>query len=167
MPARNLRSYLSDSSTLQALTRHAQYLATLQRAWNEIAPVSLAAVSTVGALQQQTLVVFAANGAVASKLRQQLPSLLGKIQKRGYEVTAIRIDVQAAPGRTESPPRKHASLSRNAMERLGELEQGMEASPLKDALQAMIRRHAGSTQNQAPDQEQHPEDQQEYRGKSE
>ena len=167
MPARKLGSYLGDSSRLQALTRQVRHLAAIERAWKEIAPAPLAAAASVGALQQQTLVIFATNGAVAAKLRQLLPSLLGKIQKRGFEVTAIRIEVQAAPRRAREPRTKTAALSPRALKNLSELEQKLQDSPLKNALQRLLRRHGGSTDDQPPHDHQSAEHQQKNEGKPE
>lgn len=167
MPARKLGSYLGNSSRLQALTRQVQHLAALERTWKEIAPSPLASSATVGVLQQQTLVIFAANGAVAAKLRQLLPSLVGKFQKRGFEVTAIRIEVQAPPRRAEAPRKKTAALSPKALERLAELEQSLQASTLKNALQTLLRRHAGSGQDEPAHRQEGAEDQEKDQGEFE
>jgi hypothetical protein len=167
MPARKLHSYLGDSSRLQALTQQAQRLTALERTWKEIAPPPLASSATVGVLHGQTLVVFATNGATAAKLRQLLPSLVEKFQKRGFEVTAIRIEVQAPQRHAEAPRKKSAALSTTALESLAGLEQSLQASPLKDALQTLLRRHAASGQNEPSHGQDSAEDQKKNQGKFE
>jgi hypothetical protein len=141
MPAHPAHSFLSSAPNLQALLQQAQKLLALQKAWNEIAPKPLAAASRVGAVRQQTLIVYANNGAVAGKLRQLVPSLLEKIQKQGVEVTAIRVDVQVDALPPEKKP-KDLTVSHNALSSLGKLEQGLADSPLKNALHALIQRHS-------------------------
>lgn len=146
MPADTAHSFLNAAPNLQPLLREAKKLLALQHAWDKIAPGPLAAASKVGAAHGQTLVVYAGNGAVAAKLRQLTPSLLAKIQERGIEVTAIRVDVQV-----EAPPparkRKDLALSRNALNKLEELERNLAASPLKNALQRLIRRHSDAVKD--------------------
>ena len=141
MPAYTARSFLSAAPNLQTLLQHAQELLALQSAWNEIAPKQLAAASRTGAVRGRMLIVYASNGAVAAKLRQLAPSLLAKIQKRGFEVTAIRVDVQVE---TPHPDKKQKDLAinRNALNNLAQLERSLADSPLKNALQTLIQRHS-------------------------
>ena len=141
MPAYTARSFLSAAPNLQTLLQHTQKLLALQKIWHEIAPRQLVATSRIGAVRDQTLIVYASNGAIAAKLRQLAPSLLAEIQKQGVEVTAIRVDVQVeAPPPGNKP--KDLAISRNALNNLDELEKSLTASPLKNALQALIRRHS-------------------------
>ena len=141
MPAHPAHSFLSSAPNLQALLQQAQKLLAVQNTWNEIAPKPLAAASRVGAVRQQTLIVYANNGAVAGKLRQLVPSLLEKIQKRGIEITAIRVDVQVeAPPPGKKP--KDLTVSHNALSSLAKLEQSLTDSPLKSALHTLIQRHS-------------------------
>jgi hypothetical protein len=159
MPADTVHSFLNAAPNLQSLLQEAKKLMALQNAWYEIAPRPLAIASKVGAAHGQTLVVYASNGAVAAKLRQLAPSLLAKIQERGIEVTAIRVDVQV-----EAPPparqQKDLELSRNALNSLAELEQNLAASPLKNALQRLIQRHSDPIKDEAPHYQQDSENQQ-------
>lgn len=141
MPAHPAHSFLSAAPNLQALLQQAQKLLALQKAWNEVAPKPLAAASKVGAVRQQTLIVYANNGAVAGKLRQLVPSLLEKIQKRGFEVTAIRVDVQVEALPPGKKP-KDLTVSHNALSSLEKLEHTLADSPLKNALHTLIQRHS-------------------------
>lgn len=141
MPTHTARSFLSAAPNLQNLLQEAKKLLALQDAWNQIAPRPLTTASSVGAVRGKTLIIYASNGAVAAKLRQLAPSLLAKIQERGLEITAIRVDVQveaAAANRKQ----KNLTISRNALSNLEELEQSLAASPLKSALQTLVKRHS-------------------------
>jgi hypothetical protein len=146
MPAHPARSFLSDAPNLQALLQQTQKLLLLQKAWNEVAPKPLAAASRVGAFRQQTLVIYANNGAVAGKLRQLLPSLLEKIRTREPEVTAIRVDVQVEALPPGKKP-KDLVVSHNALGSLEKLEQSLDDSPLKKALHTLIQRHSDTIKN--------------------
>lgn len=146
MPAYTAHSFLTAAPNLQTLLQQAQKLQALQNAWNEIAPKPLAAASRIGAVRGQTLIVYASNGAVAAKLRQLAPSLLEKMQKRGVEVTAIRVDVQVeAPPPGKKP--KDLAISPNALNDLEKLESSLADSPLKNALHTLIQRHSGATKD--------------------
>lgn len=145
MPAHLANSFLNAAPNMQSLLQQAQKLLLLQKAWNEVAPKPLATASIVGAAHQQTLIVYANNGAIAGKLRQLAPRLLEELQKelqnRGIEITAIRVDVQVRI----PPPGKKAkdlAVSHNALISLENLENNLADSPLKTALQTLIRRHS-------------------------
>lgn len=146
MPAQPAHSFLSAATSLQTLLQQAQKLLALQETWSEITPRPLATASRVGAVSRQTLVVYTNNGAVAAKLKQIAPTLLAKLQARGIEVTAIRIDVQVAPPAPGKKP-KDLSVSPNALSSLNKLEESLADSPLKSALQNLIQRHSNSAKN--------------------
>lgn len=146
MPAQPAHSFLSAATSLQTLLQQAQKLLALQETWGEITPKPLAAASRVGAVSRQTLVVYTNNGAVAAKLKQIAPTLLAKLQARGVEVTAIRIDVQVVPPAPGKKP-KDLSVSPNALSSLNKLEESLADSPLKSALQSLIQRHSNSTKD--------------------
>lgn len=145
MVAHTAHSFLSAATSLQTLLQQAQKLLALQETWNEVAPKPLAAASRVGAISQQILVIYTSNGAVAAKLKQIAPTLLAKLQARGVEVTAIRIDVQVTSPVPSKKP-KDLSVSRNALSSLNKLEESLADSPLKSALQSLIQRHSDSTE---------------------
>jgi hypothetical protein len=153
MPAQKILFYLGASPNLRALSREAQKLAALQRAWKEVAPPGLAEASTAGALKQATLIVYADNGAVASKIRQMVPRLLMKLKQRAFEVTAIRVAVQAKSP-AAPPPDKRAVLSAGALAELAQLAGRLGPSPLKDALETLVSRHSHAVQNQPAEHQQ-------------
>lgn len=146
MPAYLAHSFLNSAPSLQSLLQQAQKLLLLQKAWDTVAPKPLANASRVGAIHQQTLIVYANNGAIAGKLRQLVPSLLAEIQKRGVEVTAIRVDVQVSVLPPSKKP-KVLSVSHNALISLENLESSLEDSPLKNALHTLIQRHSDTVKD--------------------
>lgn len=90
-------------------------------------------------MHQQTVVIAANNGAVATKLRQMSTELISLFQARGCEVTGIQIKVQViAPAPIVQPePRK---LGKTARETLNKLGSELPDSPLKTALKRLVKR---------------------------
>jgi hypothetical protein len=141
MASRKIDYYLQGTARLQQLTEHANHLINLQKLYIKLAPSGLAVQSSVAAHDGRTLVITTGNGAIAAKLRQQLPSLLAKFQERGVEVTSIQVRVQARnPEPTPGHP-KQIALSSAALSDLERLSKSLEDAPLKMAVETMIARH--------------------------
>lgn len=146
MKARKLSSFLSESdSVLSRLTAIAQNLQKLSRIWESIAPIHLARSSRVGRLEDGVLTLYADNGAIASKLKQQLPSLLTNFQQRGAKITGIRIDVQV--NQTLNSPKKHqkSAISAQSLACVESLTGEIQDTDLKEALTNLIRHQKSST----------------------
>lgn len=145
MTARKLNAFfITPASPLNRLALAAQQLNSISRIWETVAPIGLALFCRVGRLDDGVLTLLADNGAIASKIKQQLPSLLDKFQQRGGEITGIRIDVQVKiplPERT-TPPKQ--AISPKSLASLERLDAELEESPLKEALTNLIKHHRGS-----------------------
>lgn len=142
MSARKLQSYFGSTATLAALAGQVERVCALQRHWEQVAPPTLAQMCQVSGLQDQVLVLYANNGAIAAKLRQLAPTMLDKLKKRGVEVTAIQVRVQARFLAPEQKPVKSLRLGTAGRESLRQLAERLDASPLKQALESMLERHA-------------------------
>ena len=114
----------------------------MQQAFSKIVPHQLVRHCTLGGFSEGNLTICAGNGAIAAKLRQTLPSLLLKFQAMGYEVTAIRLAVQADYRniRKGDLPGKKMRIGRAGMERLCELAEGLPPSPLKTAVESLLEK---------------------------
>ncbi len=129
---------------MNRLARAAQRLNAISRIWETVAPIGLARSCRVGRLDDGVLTLLADNGAIASKIKQQLPSLLEKLQQRGSEITGIRVDVQVKiplPERVSAPKQ---GISQQSLASLEKLDNELEDSPLKEALTNLIKRHRES-----------------------
>ena len=145
MAARKLDSFLSEaSSPLSRLTAAAQRLNALSDLWESIAPIGLARFCRVGRLDSGVLTLYADNGSVASKLMQQLPSLLTKFQKRGGEITGIQIDVQVNLPLAKPLPVKKNAISTQGLASLEKLKLDLPESILKEALTNLLRHQSRS-----------------------
>jgi hypothetical protein len=135
--------YLLNSLTdLEAIRVHVTRMVALQQAYFAALPRELAQSSTVGHETQGTLVLLAASGAVAARLRHLVPRLLLTIQKQFPEVKGIRIEVQLVRGnrRAQRPIRR---VGATGVQSLNQLEARLSEGPLRDALRRMIRRQTG------------------------
>jgi hypothetical protein len=142
MAARSLDAYLNSTGDLARLSAHAGRLVKLQRIFDQIAPLHLAASSRVANFKLGKVVIHADSGAVAAKLRQMLPSLIDEFSSKSAKVTEIQVKVQpahAAPqqtGRTMTP-----IVSAAAKDGLRRLAAGLpEDSQLKGSLERLIKR---------------------------
>ena len=142
MAARKIRELLAGSGELKALSREADHLAGVEQQLFEALPSALAEAARVKSLRAGVLVLSADNAAVAAKLRQLAPRLLLHVRKREPEVSGIRIEVQPAPQqgrRAEIPEKSRPGAA--AITNFQSLAEGLRESPLKSALERMVRRH--------------------------
>lgn len=138
MPAHKPSHFIHASPQLQRWLETSELLRKYQRALEAIAPREFAGHCVAGALSAGTLCLYAANGAVAAKLRQKVPTLLTGLGNRGLEVTAIRVLVQAAPPpRPRQPPEKNP-IGDRALDGMEELASGLKQGPLQNALKTLV-----------------------------
>jgi hypothetical protein len=72
------------------------------------------------------------------------PSLVELLGKRGLQVTGLRVDVQPdVRRRTQATEGKSLLLSRTASEALARAARSVPEGPLKQALDALVRRGSG------------------------
>lgn len=142
MSARKLQSYFGATATLAALAGQVERVSALQQHWEQVAPSPLAQMCKVSGLQDQVLVLYANNGAMAAKVRQLAPTMLDKLKKRGLEVTAIQVRVQVSFPAPEQKPAKTLQLGPAGRASLSQLAGQLEASPLRQALERLLERHA-------------------------
>ncbi|WP_036300482.1 DciA family protein [Methylotenera sp. L2L1] len=109
-----------------------------QKLWAEIAPENMAQFSHISSIKNNQFTVYANNNAVAAKIKLLIPSLLIRLEKQGYEVTAIRVKVQAK----SSPlpvPKSTKSLSPEAINQLHKLEVKLSGTTLGDSLAKLLK----------------------------
>ncbi len=145
MTARKINFYLTTlgaAADQQGLFTQVNQLTLMQRAFVEIAPPQLAGYSTVGWFSEGSLTLHTSNGAIAAKLKQISPSLLLKFKKKGYEVTAIRVAVQAHKHiiKVDNKADKNLNIGPVGVETLSQLAAGLPASPLKSAVESLLRK---------------------------
>ena len=149
MAARKINFYLGSlrlTSEHQRLFSYTDKLTAMQQVFMKIAPPQLAQRCALGAFVEGDLTIYAGSGAIAAKLRQMLPSLLLKFRARGYEVTAIRVAVQANYNSITDTERvlKRLEIGQAGLESLSNLVSALPASPLRTAVAQLLKKQAKS-----------------------
>ena len=149
MAARKINFYLGSlrlAPEHQRLFSYTEKLTAMQQVFMKIAPPQLAQHCALGALVEGDLTIYARSGAIAAKLRQMLPSLLLKFRARGYEVTAIRIAVQANYNSITDTEKvvKRLEIGQAGLESLSNLVSALPASPLRTAVAQLLKKQAKS-----------------------
>ena len=149
MAARKINFYLGSlrqAPEHQRLFSYTEKLTAMQQVFMKIAPPQLAQHCALGALIEGDLTIYARSGAIAAKLRQMLPSLLLKFRARGYEVTAIRIAVQANYNSITDTEKvvKRLEIGQAGLGSLSDLVSALPASPLRTAVAHLLKRQAKS-----------------------
>lgn len=139
--AQRFKSLLSSSKELRPILTKAQALSALRCHFMSVAPPHLAKSCQVLSLNSGTLSVSVANATVAAKLRQYVPELIVILQNRGCEVNGIRVKVQVSFERIPPAPQPR-KLGRKARDEIHELIQTLEDTPLKQALEKMLKTKA-------------------------
>ena len=139
-------SILGRTPEYQELFAQINQLNDMQQIFSTIAPAYLAKRSVLGRFINGKLTIFVENGSIATKLKQISPSLLLKLQKLGWEVTAIQITVQAhyyaqnsAKFSKNEFSKRKSQLSQAGMDNLGQLAAKLPSSELKDAIKSLLK----------------------------
>ncbi|GJG97428.1 DciA family protein [Cupriavidus pauculus] len=153
--AKPLNDWLAKAGPVSALMQTARHLASLEAEVFALLPPALRSGIAVGGIKtdsrgpqaEQTLLLLAAHGAAAARVRQVVPTLLSRLQQRGSQITAIRVRVQPEVGRgdwdtgpAERKPRAE-NMSPAGLQSMDVLAHNLEDSPLKDAVQALLAHH--------------------------
>jgi hypothetical protein len=148
MSSHKINFFLGIASSNQPLLMEAKALLKLQRIFAEIAPSPLAKYCSLGQLNQGQLTLYAANAAIAAKLKQTLPALLLQFQTRGVEVTSFSVAVQARNitiqdfdkinQSVSEKMRRPASISTAGLTSLEGLSSSLHDSSLKNAVTSLI-----------------------------
>ncbi|QOJ25055.1 MAG: DUF721 domain-containing protein [Gammaproteobacteria bacterium] len=132
------------------LFKLAQKLREDQATFSRLIPAQLAQHCSLGRIKDSKLVILTENGAIAAKLKQISPSLLLKLQKLEWQVTAIQILVQAdSASKNAKSPAKHEctgkkiKLSQTGKACLNQLAATLADSELKNTIQSLVKKNQG------------------------
>lgn len=137
----SLKDHLVAANDFARLAEQAERLRRLQVMLDSVLPPHLLPGTHVANLRRGKVIIHAASGAVAVKLRQLAPRLAEVFIQQGQEVTGIDVRVQARQSQPASrrpkTPRKIGATSKQA---LTSLSHGLpEDSPLRLALEKLLR----------------------------
>ena len=140
MPAKNSYAFLDTPEGIASLMPQARRLIELRRTLATALPESLARWSSIANVKQGKVIVFAANGAIAARLRLLSPAILEQLSKRGIEVTGMEVRVQPS-STTHQALEKSAKISSTGVSSLTRLSEQLPDSELKRAVGRLARRH--------------------------
>jgi hypothetical protein len=137
---KNPCAFLNQSDGIAPLMPQAKRLIELREILAAVLPESLARCCSIANYKQGKVVIFATNGAIASKLKLMLPTLLEQLSRRAMEVTGLEVCVQ--PLNSDSQlVEKSAKMSQEAALELTRLCEQLPDSELKIALEKFAARH--------------------------
>ena len=141
---RGAADFLRANEKMSAILPAATRMAALQKDCAAALPAMFNACAVLQ-FTSDRLLLSTPNAAVAAKLKQQLPKLQDYLIRRGWQVSAIRLKVQAGTNIENSSRPKQLMLPTQALSALGALDSELENSPrnaaLKAAIAAMVGRH--------------------------
>lgn len=137
-----ISAFLRENESVKPIQDRFAATSRLQQSVADALPAGLKTACRVVTMQGSTLVIAAANGAVAAKLKQMLPRLLELFREQFHEnktqeqeVTAISVLVQpdyfAFPREPDTRPPKVAIPTKT----LAELAEALPDSPLRQAVE--------------------------------
>ncbi|MDP2751176.1 MAG: DciA family protein [Rhodocyclaceae bacterium] len=135
---RSLGDCLESDAGLARYATHAKRLSRFQRAFQSATP--LAHCANVVNFKLGKVIIHAANGAVAAKLKQIAPTLVETFRTVAAEVTGIEARVQPRPAswtsrRPGSLPLAHATMTDERRQNLALFANNLPTdSPLREAL---------------------------------
>jgi len=133
---------LAAEGDLQPVLAKTRELRALSGLVQNFLTTELRAQTRVANFKDGKLALLAANSAVAAKLRLLAPALARFLQERRMQVSLVSVRVQPIESLKKAcGPQKSVHFSTPALERLRELYERLPASPARDALARMLRRH--------------------------
>jgi hypothetical protein len=144
------------TSVLDFLQRHegaaglmptADRLLKLRRDLLTILPAALLETCEVSGFDDQAVVLRVSSASAAAKLRQMLPRMRDGLIDRGWNIGTIRIRVKPRITSVTSTPWRspqRADITSKGVEAFSRLGSSLEDSPLKSAIERLVRRRPGS-----------------------
>ena len=137
---KSLESFLESADGAGKVLAHARLLNKLEHLYQEVAPAHLGRASHLANFKSGIIVIHAASGAVAAKLRQLAPTLTDGFCKRGIECNGVQIKVQAEETSRQSMTSTQKPLSPKASHELESLRDSLPESSLRTALESLLAR---------------------------
>lgn len=138
----SVENFLESADGAGKVIAHARLLIKLAQMYHELAPMHLSQASSLANYKSGMIVIHAASGAVAAKLRQMAPSLADGFSKRGIECNGVQVKVQARELGTQSRTSTPKPLTSQASHELEELRDSLPTSSLREAVTNLLTRCA-------------------------
>jgi hypothetical protein len=140
MHTKNPCAFLNQPDGIASLMPQARRLIELRGILSAALPQSLARWCSIANYKQGKVVIFAASGTVAAKLKLMRPTLVEHLSQQGFEVTGLEVRVQPLD-RERQVFEKLSKISAEAAAKLAGLCEQLPDSELKIALARIAHRH--------------------------
>lgn len=130
--------FLRKNDRMASLMPAAMRMARLQKDCADALPPMFAQCDVM-AFEQGQLLLATPTSAVAARLKQQLPKLQADLQKRGWQVDAIKLKVQVTRAAGPVVEIRKLSMPDTAVTAFEELGDALEATPQNEKLIAAIK----------------------------
>ncbi|MDR1708936.1 MAG: DUF721 domain-containing protein [Candidatus Accumulibacter sp.] len=140
MRDKTLEDFLDAPGGAAKVLAHAKELRRLAHLYREIAPARLSEASRVANARAGTVIIHAANGAIAAKLRQLSATLADGFRRRGVDCAGIEVKVGLADLPARAPKSTPKPLSGQTFQTLARLRDALPESDLRRAVEGLIRR---------------------------
>jgi hypothetical protein len=140
MSASSLSDLLA-SQLPNGLAVRARALLNTQAALERALPAAMAGHVRVMQLENGVLSLACDSGAIASRLRHQTDALIAQLGKQGVAAISLRVSVNPELLPRYVHPVEKTGLPPAALDGLAHLNAEIEAGPLKDALDQLLRHH--------------------------
>ena len=137
-----LEDFLDAADGAGNVLAHARLLLRLAHLYEQIAPAHLRQASKIANYKSGIIIIHAASGAVATKLRQLATTLAEGFAKRGVECNGVQVKVNATEISTQSRTSVPKPLSERSSRTLEELRDSLPDSDLRQAIETLIQRSA-------------------------
>ena len=141
MQAPKLDQFLAAESALQPALAKAREIDALSKLCAELLPPELARLARVANCRDGRLVLFAANGASAAKLKLLSGGLCEALSRTGRQVNSVSVRVQPGDSSPRQAAPKHAQITSGALQELAALHLQLRDSPVRKALKSLLDRH--------------------------
>lgn len=140
-PLVRLRGLLAAERQFAVVLPEAERMARLGRRLARVVPAAVARACTIAAIQHETAIIFCASGAIASRVRAQMKSVVQALNTDDMPVTALRIKVRADWALPEKAE-KH-DLPGAALRAFAGLDAELPEGGLKQAVERLLSRRSG------------------------
>ena len=141
MPALKINRFLAAEGDFQPVIDKAREIEALSGLLEGFLPPELALLARVANFKEGKLVIHAANGPAAAKLKLLSESLRNYFTKQRTQVNSVSVRVQPADDELCELPQKNALLTHTALQELVALYSKVHESPFRKALKSLLDRH--------------------------
>jgi hypothetical protein len=142
MPALKIDRFFSAEGDFQPVFEKMREIEALSKLLEAFLPPELAPLVRVANFKEGKLVILAANGAAAAKLRLLSESLGTHITKQRSQVNSVSVRVQPGTDEGAETAPKQARLTQAALQELVALYRRLPDSAFRKALKTLLDRHA-------------------------